>query len=160
LWLASHRGLKKAPPGAVRLEAGREVVNTARGLVLPVTITNRSPAAITTTLTHEWHGGLWPSTDLYASVAPAGAPKLRPFHAAYLIGERPGGSRRKVTVPAGQSVTVEVRMDWPGTGSCPAEPLMSPSAQGAYEVRLLLVFEGGRRRYAVGGPARVRLKAR
>ena len=36
-------------------------------------------------------------------------------------------------IPASQAVTVQVRMDWPGTGSVPAEPLIDPSAPGRYQ---------------------------
>jgi hypothetical protein len=37
-------------------------------LSLPVAIENDSPTAITTSLAHEWYGGIWPPTDLYVAV--------------------------------------------------------------------------------------------
>ncbi len=156
-WLAEHKGMKKTMAVTLRMEAGAKVRRTARGLWLPVTIANNTSGEVTTTLAHEWHGGEWPSTDLYAAVTPAGAGKLRPFHPVYLFGEPIGKASGKVKVPAGQSVKVLLRLDWPGTGSVPAQPLLEPSAHGTYEVRLLLVVDAGGKRYAVGGPARVEL---
>jgi hypothetical protein len=69
-------------------------------------------------------------------------------------------SGRKVTVPPGKSVKVELRLDWPGTGSVPAVRLMDPAASCRYQVRLLLVVEGDGKRYAASGPMRVELPAK
>jgi hypothetical protein len=159
-WLTRHKGAKKTTAVTIRVEPGTNVARVSGGLRLPVTITNGSARDINLTLPHEWHGGEWPTTDLYASVTPARTAKSNPFHEVFRLGERPGESSSKVTVPPGKSVKVELRLDWPGTGSVPAVPLMDPASSGSYRVRLLLVVEGDGKRYAVSGPMRVELPAK
>jgi uncharacterized protein (TIGR03067 family) len=159
-WLDRPKSLKKTRVVTIRVDAGARVSRTEGSLMLPVTITNHSPAAIRTTLTHEWHGGEWPPTDLYASVTPTRAARAEPFRPVYLLGERPGKSVSLVTVPAGKSVKAKLRMDWRGTGSVHTTPFIDPSRPGTYEVRLLVVVEADGKRYAVSGPFRVELPAR
>jgi RNA polymerase sigma factor (sigma-70 family) len=156
-WNSSH---KPPPPSALKVELtpAATVRRTSDGLLLPVTITNHSAQDITTSLAHEWHGGEWPPTDLYAAVVPRRAAKERPLLPAYLSGERPGEKARSITIAPGWSVEVAVRMDWPGTGSQPAEPLMAPARAGTYDVRFLLVFVAeGKRQYATGAARAVEL---
>jgi hypothetical protein len=149
-WRRQHKGVT---PSALRVDLvpAAQVTRTKNGLVLPVTITNRSSQDVVTRPAHEWHGGEWPPTDLYASVTPARAKEPTPFAPAFLAGEddkaTPG-----TTIAAGKSVTVELRMDWPGTGSQPAVPFMARSASGSYKVRVLLVFEVQQGRQFVAGP--------
>jgi hypothetical protein len=52
-------------------------------------------------------------------------------------------------IAPGKSITVELRMDWPGTGSQPAVPLLS-STESESNIRVLMVFDAGRhhREYA------------
>ena len=57
-------GLKVELVPEFRVEA------TDRGLKGSVRIANQSPHDLTTKVAHEWHGGLWPPTGLYASVTP------------------------------------------------------------------------------------------
>jgi hypothetical protein len=149
-WLKRRKDVKLSTL-PVRLAAGATVKRTDAGLVLPVTIFNDAARDITTKLAHEWHGGSWPSTDLAASVTPKTTPKAVPFHPAFLIGEQ-DKLTEKTIVPAKKSVTVEVRMDWPGTGSDPTEPFMSPKASGRYRVRLMLMFEADQQRQFIASP--------
>jgi RNA polymerase sigma factor (sigma-70 family) len=150
-WRRQHKG---ARPSMLRVELtpGASVKRTKDGLLLPVTITNRSGQDVVTTLAHEWHGGEWPSTDLYASVTPAKAAAPVPFHPVYLAGER-SESPGRTTLPPGKSLDVELRLDWPGTGSVQAAPLLRATEPGTYRVRLLLVFEAKGVRQFVAGPA-------
>jgi hypothetical protein len=138
-WRRQHKGVT---PSAlpVDLAPAAKVTRTKTALVLPVTVTNRSSQDVVARLAHEWHGGEWPPTDLYASVTPAAAKEVVRFAPAYLAGEDEKADQR-VTIPAGKAVTAEVRMDWPGTGSQPAVPFLTGPASGTYRVRLLLVFE-------------------
>ena len=124
-------------------------------LVLPITITNSSDRAVAAHLAHEWHGGLWPPTDLYALVKPANPLWAHPvnpvdlIHPVFLAGES-SAKTEPTTIPPGESRTVKLRMDWSGTGSCPARPLMDPKASDSYEVQLLVIFkQDGDTRYAV-----------
>ena len=65
-----HRGGVPATGVKVELAAGDSVVKDNRGLVLTLKITNAASEMIKTSLAHEWHGGEWPPTSLFASVAP------------------------------------------------------------------------------------------
>jgi len=134
---------KKVPRSRLRIELAPAATVTRthkKGLVLSLKVTNASSDDVKTTLAHEWHGGEWPPTALYASVTPQKDNKKQPraFAPAYLAGEDQGAAPR-VTLAAGKATDLELRMDWPGTGSCPAEPLIGKP--GKYAVRFLLVFE-------------------
>jgi RNA polymerase sigma factor (sigma-70 family) len=138
-WRRQHKGVK---PSAFKVELApaAKVTRTRTGIVLPIKITNHSSEEIVTQLAHEWHGGEWPTTDLYASVTPRQATKVKLFAPVYLAEENQNLDRR-IRVAPGKSANVELRMDWPGTGSQPAIPFMETSASGIYRVRLLMVFE-------------------
>jgi RNA polymerase sigma factor (sigma-70 family) len=144
----------------IELAAGARVIRTKTALLLPAKITNQSTKAITTKLAHEWHGGEWPPTDLYASVTEEGEASATAFRPVYQVGERAGKANEAVTIAPEKSIEVELRMDWPGTGSVMAIPLMKASEQGKYKVRLLLVFEAdGKQQYVVGAETVVELPA-
>lgn len=130
----------------VELTPAKTVIRKQKHLILPVTITNRSPHEIQATLAHEWHGGEWPPTAIYASVTPEGA-NARPLQGVYRWGE--DGKETVATVlPPGKSAELQLRMDWKGTGSVPAMPLMEES--GRYHVRFALVFEAaGQEQYVM-----------
>ena len=126
-------------------------------VLLKVSLANESKEEIKTTLTHEWHGGIWPSTDLYASVTSEKEKKARPFHPAYLVGEDQNAPRA-ITLAPGKTLDIFLRMDWPGTGSVPTEPLVG--APGKYAVKLLLVFEvEGKKQYAATSSETLELPA-
>jgi hypothetical protein len=108
-------------------------------------------------LAHEWHGGEWPSTDLYASATHVQAKQAKALVPVFLKGEQQ--DETKLTrIASGESVVVELRMDWPGTGSQPAAPLLSPSESEA-NVRMLMVFDtgGNAREYAASAVRYVRI---
>jgi uncharacterized protein (TIGR03067 family) len=158
-WLDNRKKLSVSSL-AVELIPAAQVTRTKAGrLVLPVTITNRSTQALVARLQHEWHGGIPPSTDLYAVVRPAKAKSETAFAPVYLLGERPEESGKKANLAPGASTTIDLRMDWPGTGSVIVEPLMK--APGSYRVQLLLVFEAaGARQYVASREATVTLPAK
>ena len=93
----------------VRIVAGAEAIGPTPGtqtgkpkdiLVLPVTIINNSALVIRTSLSHEWYGGEWPPTNLYACVEPKDRSEVRArpleLSPAYRAGER--GSAQGETV--------------------------------------------------------------
>jgi hypothetical protein len=139
-WRKQHTG-----PLASRLRVDivpeAQVTRSKGALTLSVKVTNHSAREITTRLAHEWHGGEWPPTDLYASATPVQDERAKAFEPAYLRGEEPGEAKPTRIAP-GKSVTVAVRMDWPGTGSVHATPLLSSSESESY-VRVLMVFDAG-----------------
>src|SRR5262245_29949431 len=142
----------------VELSPAANVTRTKRGLVLPLKITNASAGEVKTTLAHEWHGGEWPLTALYASVAPEKGKESKPFTPVYLAGEDRDAARA-VTLAAGKAIDLVLRMDWPGTGSVIADPLIK--APGRYAVRFILVFEAsGKQQYVVSAPRVVELSAK
>jgi RNA polymerase sigma factor (sigma-70 family) len=139
----------------IDLEPAAKVARTKYGLSLRLTITNSSSEPIVMKLAHEWHGGEWPPTDLYAFAMPAGRDGTRAFLPAYMIGEKPGEAAAKTTLEPGKSLAVDLRMDWPGTGSVLATPLIDPAASGRYNLRLALAFEAGGTPQYVVGPVKV-----
>jgi hypothetical protein len=153
---------KQVPPSGLKIDlspaatVARKAVGLARPLVLSLKVTNASAQDVTTTLPHEWGGGEWPVTALYASVTPVKEKDSRAFAPVYLAGT--DGGAGGVTLASGKSVELDLRTDWPGTGSVIGVPLVQKP--GKYVVRFALVFEaGGRRQYAVSAPAEVESKA-
>jgi hypothetical protein len=146
---------KRVPASALKVElsAGTTVTRDKRGLILPLKVTNASTEAIKLTLTHEWHGGKWPSTSLFAGVSTG--PK-GPFAPVYLAGEDPDAPS-EVALAAGKSSAVELRMDWPGTGSVIATPLIQ--RPGKYKIWFAAVFEvNGKREHVTSQPIEVEYK--
>jgi hypothetical protein len=128
-------------------------------LALPIEIANRSQNTVEFTVSHEWYGGNWPWTDLFACVFPSLSSftweplsDLRVgsvFQVGERIGQRRELAKRITTLKPGQSVILNLRMDWPGTGSSWTTPLMDKKVSRTYRVVMLLVFEAnGRKQYA------------
>src|SRR5262245_8409899 len=86
---------KRVPSSALKLELSpaASVTRTKHGLVPRLKITNASANEIKTTLAHEWHGGEWPLTALYASVAPEKGKASKPLTPVYLAGEDQDAAR-------------------------------------------------------------------
>ena len=91
-----RRQQKGAVVSGLRIDIVPEatVARTKDGLVLKVKIVNHSSEEIRTRLAHEWHGGEWPSTDLYASVSHVQAKRPSSFEPVYLKGKN-GRRHRK-----------------------------------------------------------------
>ena len=131
-----------SPSGlAIEVFPAGKVERTATGLKLSLRIANRSAHDLTTIVPHEWHGGEWARTNLYASVTPQLRIRQAAFEPAYLFGENEGKAAEPLTVEAGKSVDIEVRMDWPGTGSVIGSPFLTGDQPGVYRVRFALAFE-------------------
>jgi hypothetical protein len=151
---------KRVPPSDLKIElsAPATVTRTKQSLVLPLKIRNASAQEIKTTLAHEWHGGEWPLTALYASVTPEKDKESKPFTPVYLAGEDQDAARA-VTLSGGKAIDLNLRMDWPGTGSVIAVPLIKEP--GKYVIRFVLVFEvSGKQRYIATAPKVVELLAK
>jgi hypothetical protein len=76
----------------------------------------------------------------------------RPFEPVYLAGENQEAPQ-SVSLAAGKSKEVNLRMDWPGTGCVIAVPLIK--TPGKYVVRLVLVFEAAGKQQYVASPPKV-----
>ena len=134
----------------VELSAAARIVRTKQGLTLRLKIANESADEIRTRLAHEWHGGEWPSTGLYASVVRAADKRSDHFIPVYVVGEDPAATK-PVVIAAGKATNVDLRMDWPGTGSVKTSPLVREP--GEHSVRFALVFEvGGKKQYVIAEP--------
>jgi hypothetical protein len=107
---------------------------------LPVVIENKSSSAITTTIDHEWYGGLWPPTDLYLAVKVEREGFSWREAPGYLIGEL-GSITAPILIRPGESAALDIRLNWPGTGSIRADPLIRETKPGQYTVKLLLLFK-------------------
>ena len=123
--------------------------------VLPVTIENKSPQPIRTSFAHEWLGGEWPPTDIYAAVLRPAAPGRKAnvdFKPVFLADDRNELTKPTVIEP-GKSASLSPRLDWPGTGSVHGGEIVYPDRPGVYTVMFLLVFQtDGVRQYVVSEP--------
>jgi hypothetical protein len=155
-WRKQHKG-PLASRRRIEILPDAKVSRTKNGLTLSVKIVNHSAQEITTRLAHEWHGGEWPSTDLYASATHVQAKQAKPLAPVFLKGEQQREANLTRIAP-GKPIMVELRMDWPGTGSQPAAPLLSPS-ESESNVRVLMVFDtgGNAREYAASAVRFVRI---
>jgi hypothetical protein len=155
-WRKQHKG-PLASRRRIEILPDAKVSRAKDGLTLAVKIVNHSAQEITARLAHEWHGGEWPSTDLYASATPVQAKQPRPLVPVFLKGEQQREARLTRIAP-GKSIMVKLRMDWQGTGSQPAVPLLSRSESEA-NVRVLMVFDTGgtAREYAASAVRFVRV---
>ncbi len=119
----------------LNLMSGRTAV-----LSIPIEITNSSPDEISTNISHEWFGGIEPATDLFvAALYDNTDGKFWAEARGYQVGER-GAVGRTVLQPR-ETKTFDVRLNWPGTGSCPATPLLDASQAGRYSIKFLLFFK-------------------
>lgn len=140
---------------AVTVAPATKAAREGKILVLTVRIRNESTEEVETRLAQEWHGGEWPPTDLFASATPKGKKATAPFVPVYLAGEDATATRVR-TLSAGETIEVKLRVDWPGTGSVQAAPLLQ--SPGEYQVRLILVFRvGDKKQYASGAVVTVRV---
>lgn len=115
----------------------------ANVLSIPIEITNSSAQTISMNLAHEWYGGIWAPTDFYiAALIPNWEREMvwnqRP---AYQVGNL--DKINKTILKPGKTITIDVRLNWRGTGSVPIEPLIDESKLGKYTIRFLLFFKAG-----------------
>ena len=118
-------------------------------LVLPLEIANSSAVQVKTSIAHEWHGGEWARSDLYAAaiVPESNQPVFTPL---FLAGEKWETTEPTVIEP-NQSVRLTARMDWPGTGSVRGRLLVV--RPGVYKIRFVLVFEAeGKKQFVESDP--------
>jgi len=122
-------------------------------LVLPILLTNKSQQTMESTIAHEWHGGLWPPTELHVSIS-GDKPTLDPV---YLVGEK--GSRDSLNVlPPNQPTQLNLRMDWPGTGSVRGQILMPSDKAATYKLRVVLFFKSkNQKQYIVSAPMQIKV---
>src|SRR2546422_10924472 len=110
-------------------------------LSIPTAIENHSETTIVTTIAHEWYGGLWPPTDLYVVVKKrTEQDKVWLSSPGYLVGEL-GSTGSFTRVEQGGRRSLDIRLNWPGTGSCPTQPLIRDSEPGPYLIKFLLFFK-------------------
>jgi hypothetical protein len=128
-------------PVSIRIDPSASMDPGLKVIGLRITLTNRSDIPIHVTAEHEWHGGIWAPTDVYTLVSPRGqTTNQNGFVPVYLAGES-YETAKPTTIAPGKSTVLTFRMDWPGTGSCPASPLMASTMGNRYKVRFLLVFK-------------------
>ena len=118
-----------------QLRNGKTVV-----LLLPLVLENQSGQELTTTISHEWFGGLHPRTDLYAAVKKQGERKeywdVQTVHLAGELGSAAGAT----ILPNGEQKNLMIRLNWPGTGSVPVSKLINETEAGSYKIRFCLVY--------------------
>ena len=111
-------------------------------LSIPVEITNSSSQTINMNLAHEWYGGIWAPTDFYVAVKLFDTEKKTVWEdlPAYQVGNL--DENNKTVLHPGDSIIVDVRLNWRGTGSVPTEPLIDESIPNKHTIKFLLFFNG------------------
>ncbi len=110
-------------------------------LSVPVEITNSSAQSISTNLAHEWYGGIWTPTDFYVAVQKTGSELDGDWRngPAYQVGNL--GTENKTVLKSGDKITVDIRLNWKGTGSVPTSALISENIPATYSIKFLLFFK-------------------
>src|SRR5215470_6423692 len=104
-------------------------------LSIPVSLENWSSDEITSTISHEWYGGIHSPTDLYAAVRVLVEGKeIWEIQQVYLEGEL-GSSEGVTTLLPGGKKNLLVRLNWPGTGSVSVEPLIKETDVGEHMLK-------------------------
>jgi len=155
-----EKNIKKSVlPVSIVIDKVASINPKLKVLCLRVKLHNASQTHILVVTQHEWHGGLWEDTDVYALVHSGSKRDINRFLPVYLAGEMDGKATKMTIMLSGQAVSLLFRMNWSGTGSCPTEPLMSPSKGNSYKVRFLFVFTvKGTRQYIVSEEVNVKAK--
>lgn len=127
----------------VTAEANPQIVDGINGehlvLSFPVEITNSSLRPISMALSHEWYGGIPPQTDLQMAVMKKGQTGMVwDVGPGYQVGAI--GDIDETLLQPGETKRLDIRLNWPGTGSCPSEPLIDALKSGKYNGKLLLLF--------------------
>lgn len=127
--------INKIRPRTLKLVNGDALV-----LSIPIEIKNYSAKPVTMKLAHEWYGGVWPPTDLVVAVKmkQAGG-EVWVDGPGYQVGED-GSVAMGTRLKPGETKSFDIRLNWPGTGSVPTEPLIDESKPGKYSIKFLLVF--------------------
>ncbi len=94
-------------------------------------------------LAHEWYGGIWGSTDFYVAALVTDWEKKLVWdeQPAYQVGNL--GDINKTILKPKESTTIDVRLNWHGTGSIPTEPLIDEYIPGKHTIQFLLFFKTG-----------------
>jgi hypothetical protein len=110
-------------------------------LSIPVEITNSSSQTISMSLNHEWYGGIWAPTDFYIASEVLDWEKKAVWdeRPAYQVGNL--DKTNQTVLKPNQSITIDVRLNWHGTGSVPIEPLIDESTSGKHIIKFLLLFK-------------------
>jgi hypothetical protein len=109
-------------------------------LSIPVALENWFSDEITSTISHEWYGGIHPPTDLYAAVRVLFEGKeIWNVQHVYLQGEL-GTSEGVTTLLPGGKKNLLIRLNWPGTGSVSVEPLIKATDVGEHMLKFFLLF--------------------
>jgi len=118
-------------------------------LVLPIKVVNKSQQTIEADIAHEWGGGIWPGTDLCVSML-VGQEPAKAIEPVFLVGME--DSTKTTVLRPGESIVLNLRMDWPGTGSCPRVPLMPADKSASYDLCTILFFTREEKKEYVIGP--------
>ena len=153
-----EKNIKKSVlPVSIVIDKAASIDSKLKVLCLRVQLQNTSQTNILANIPHEWYGGLWKDTDVYALVRSGSKRDIKRFHPVYLAGNNSG--KNIMLILSGQTASFLFRMNWSGTGSCQTEPLMSPSKGNSYKVRFLFVFTvKGTRQYIVSEEVNVKAK--
>jgi hypothetical protein len=110
-------------------------------LSIPVEIKNSSSQTISMNLAHEWYGGIAPLTDFYVAALVTNWEKKLFWYAqpAYQVGNL--GIINNTILKPKESTTIDVRLNWHGTGSSPTEPLIDEFIPSKHTIQFLLFFK-------------------
>ena len=111
-----------------------------------VRITNESTRTLRSLVRHEWYGGVEPNTDLWMIAKRCEFGRcISEERQAYLVGNL---DRSEETIwQPGDSRQFEIRLNWPGTGSVPREPLIDGGRSGLHKINFVMFLRTGKKEY-------------
>lgn len=110
-------------------------------LSIEVEIRNESPKTFRSQISHEWYGGIPPPTEVLISGKLSGRDETHRLTVpAYQVGNLDTSQVVWIWMP-GESRKAKIRLNWPGTGSVPSEPLIDSAKPGVYAIRFLLFLK-------------------
>jgi hypothetical protein len=126
-------------------------------LAIPLRLSNSGSAPLSLTVPHEWHGGAWAATDLYACVrertaSAAAAEGKWACQQLYQLRERYELAKQDSVRP-GTRLRIIVRMDWEGTPSMRGIALMPTGKAASYEVQVIAFYRQRQNWHFTIGPS-------
>lgn len=115
-------------------------------LSVDLNVSNRSEKSFSSKIRHEWFGGVEPLTDLWVKVKRCVDSECSTREGeAYQVGNL--DKSHDTFWRPGDSLLFHIRLNWPGTGSVPIEPLIAHDQPGIYKLQFIMFMRIGSEEY-------------
>jgi len=125
------------------IQKSSDGVHTITVLSVRVAISNFSGEPISSLVAHEWYGGIPPPTDLQLFGRDIVKDKVYwETSPGFQVGNL-GTAEPETQFKPGDTISFDIRLNWPGTGSVEMSPLIDESSPGRHTVRFVLFYKEG-----------------